>query len=318
MDSSYHSQKIRKLLEFLPERIALSLVNISWDKLEEIRLRVGQRIQLRFSNENYFVSCHAGAEIVTSDDCTEFLERICFHSVYACAAQLKSAFVTLPGGFRVGIAGKILLEDGRIQKVDQPCFFCIRIARECIGCADAVMKWLHDGIGRPMSALILAPPGCGKTTLLRDIARSYSMGMPTLPARCVCVIDERSEIAGCLEGIPQNDLGPRCDVLDNCPKAEGIMLALRALAPEVIVCDELGGAPDCAAIFQALNSGCAVYTTLHADSYAAFKIRFSEYSNFLFSRYILLSRKNGPGTFEAAYDQHGVLLGGRICAEPLQ
>jgi len=298
-----------KIMEYFPLRVADSIRGVSLERVEEIRLRIGQLIEIRTAFQDLFLPCVGEEPMITLADCQEFLENICFHSVYAWENQLRLGYITLPGGFRVGLGGKVLIENGRIIRIDTPLFFCIRVAREHIGCARSVMHYLVDSSGFPLSTLIISPPGCGKTTLLRDIAREFSCGCSEeiLP-RCVCVIDERSELAGCWNGIPQLDLGPRCDILDNCPKPDGILLALRALSPNVIICDELGTEADGAAIAKALSAGCAVFTTLHGDTLAAFSARFPKYSNNLFSRYLVLSRRNGPGTLEGIYDKAGRII----------
>lgn len=297
-----------KIIEYFPKRIASSIKNITFEDVEEIRLRIGQMIEVCAGKHNLFLPCEGSDDHITLADCREFLERICFHSVYACEPQLRAGYITLPGGFRIGFAGKVLQENSRILRVDEPVSFCIRIARECIGCSEPVMHYLVNDENIPLSTLIISPPGCGKTTLLRDIARNFSSNVYGGLTSSVCVVDERSEIAGCWNGIPQLDLGPRCDVLDNCPKSEGILLALRALAPNVIVCDELGTDADAAAVGKALSCGCAVVATLHGNSPEALHTRFSESVSGVFSRYLLLSRRNGPGTIEGIFDENGRII----------
>ncbi|MGE5577000.1 MAG: stage III sporulation protein AA, partial [Syntrophothermus sp.] len=164
-----------------------------------------------------------------------------------------------------------------------------------------------------LSTLIISPPQCGKTTLLRDLARQISDGAPAigLIGRKVGIVDERSEIAGCYHGVPQNDVGLRTDVLDTCPKAEGIMLLLRSMSPEVVVTDEIGGEEDVEAVEEACHAGVAVIATAHGHDLAEL-LRRPGTGRLIreghFQRAVVLSRREGPGTLEVIVEltQNGV------------
>ena len=116
--------------------------------------------------------------------------------------------------------------------------------------------------------MIISPPQCGKTTLLRDIIRQISDGNTTLGLRGhkVGVVDERSELAGCYKGVPQNDIGLRTDVLDGCPKAKGMIMLIRSMSPNIIATDEVGTREDIFAIEEALNAGIKIITTVHGKN----------------------------------------------------
>jgi stage III sporulation protein AA len=154
----------------------------------------------------------------------------------------------------------------------------------------------------PHSTLILSPPQCGKTTLLRDLVRALSTGsIAGLPPQKVSVIDERSEISGSVDGVPQFQLGPRTDVLDACPKAEGMLMAIRSLSPEVVVTDEIGRQEDVQAVLEATHAGVSVMASAHAGSLEQWQSRpnmMDLFRSVAFSRYIILSRRRGPGTVE--------------------
>ncbi len=180
------------------------------------------------------------------------------HAAHARQEELRQGFVTLPGGFRAGLCGRAAVKDGRLSALQEIGSIVVRIAREVRGAALPLLPAVLQG-DMPRSALIVSPPGFGKTTILRDLARLLSeRGFP------VAIVDERSEIAACDKGAPTMDVGPVTHVLDGCPKAEGIRLALRAVAPRVIITDELGDAADAAAVLEAARCGVAVIASAHA------------------------------------------------------
>jgi stage III sporulation protein AA len=167
--------------------------------------------------------------------------------------------------------------------------------------------------GRPLHTLILSPPRCGKTTLLRELVRLLSGGVPQLQFAGVNVgvVDERSELAGCWLGVPQLDIGPRTDVLDRCPKAAGMLMLLRSMGPEVIATDEIGRPAELEALQDILNAGVTLLSSVHAGSLAELKQRPGWgplLERGLWQRLIILGRTLGPGTIEAVYNGEGRIL----------
>ena len=228
--------------------------------VEEIRLRVGRPLEL--------VGAQAPVRlIVTAAHLRHVLEAATASSLYAVERELRQGFVTIAGGHRVGLAGRAVTDaEGRVKTLRDFSSACIRVAREHPGCAAALAPHLGGGRGRPLSALLVGPPLSGKTTLLRDVARQLGDGIfwRGVPALRVGVVDERSELAGCYRGVPQFDIGRSTDVLDACPKVEGMYMLLRAMAPQVIVTDEIGGVGDVRAIVDAARAGVGFVGTLHA------------------------------------------------------
>ena len=237
------------------------------EQIEEIRLRGNRPLALYARGENLFLS-ETGkvvpepeqAYVVTEADCREFLLKASRHSVYMLEEEMRRGFITLKGGYRVGIGGKAVLERGSVRLLSPCTGFNIRIARQIFGAADRILPQIISG-GRVLHTLVVSPPQKGKTTMLRDLARQLSNRRKGYK---VVIVDERSEIAGCYNGIPQNDVGYQTDVLDGCPKAEGMMMALRGLSPQVIITDELGRAEDAAAVLEAVNGGVSVIASAHA------------------------------------------------------
>ncbi|MDR1263799.1 MAG: stage III sporulation protein AA [Oscillospiraceae bacterium] len=231
-------------------------------RVTEIRVRAEQPAMIMAGKERVdrLDHIHSGRWIPTGDDVKQFAQTLLGHSMYARAEELRGGYVTLPGGHRAGLCGRVVLEDGKAHHMQDFSSVALRIARPVPGCADKIMPLITDG-DRPLNTLIFSAPGCGKTTMLRDIARQHALaGMQ------VGIVDERSEIAACRQGIPQMDVGPSTDVLDACLKAEGMILMLRVFSPNVLITDEIGRAMDAEAIDEASRCGAAVVVSAHAGS----------------------------------------------------
>ena len=136
----------------------------------------------------------------------------------------------------MGIAGKVILEDDQIKNMQYISSMNVRVSHEVVGCADSVLPYITRN-REVCHTLIISPPRCGKTTLIRDLIRQISDGNGYVKGCTVGVVDERSELGGCYLGIAQNDMGMRTDILDGCPKAEGMILLIRSMAPRVLAVD---------------------------------------------------------------------------------
>lgn len=249
------------------------------ETLEEIRVREKRPLEIEYSGRYAFVKPdgtlsgdHRTAYVPGREECRALLERVTHHSLYAVEEELRRGYVTVGGGHRVGLAGRAVLDRGAVAHLKDIAGFNVRIARSRSGCAAAIVPGLLDFKARTIKhTLIVSPPQQGKTTLLRDLVRCVSAGDWRHPSaadwggRKVGVVDERSEIAACEAGVPTFDLGPRCDVLDACPKAEGIMMMIRSMSPEVVAVDEIGSPDDAAALTEALHAGVRVLATAHAS-----------------------------------------------------
>ncbi len=289
--------------------------------LQEIRIRQGQPVlaygsagELWLSSSG-FVTSTARPVQAEARDIRHLLATVSQSSLYALEEELRSGYITIPGGHRVGLTGRAVLEHGKVKTLKYITGFNLRLAKQVIGCAAALLPRLLRPDGLPHCTLLVSPPQAGKTTLLRDLARSLSLGAACLPRGFkVALIDERSELAACYQGVPTLDVGPRCDVLDACPKAEGMVMALRALSPEVLITDEIGRREDAAALMEALHSGVAVITSAHAADLrelAQRPVLCELLQNESFGRYVVLSTRRGPGTVEAVLDQ----MGGRLACQ---
>lgn len=291
-----------EILGILPKYIRNLLEsNVDILKLQEVRLKVNKPIYVYCNNVeksfNYKVSM---------EDMKFILQKISSYSMYAFESEMREGYITISGGHRIGLCGTVVIENEEVKTLKNIVSINIRVAKEVINCSEKIIPYITKN-NSVLNTIIISPPKCGKTTMLRDICRIISDGSYklNLTGKNVSVIDERSEIAACYKGIPQMNVGNRTDVLDSCPKSKGIIMAIRSMSPEVIICDEIGTYKDMESVIAALNSGVNLVTTIHGydieDLYKRPVFR-EVMENNVFNRAIVLSNKKGIGTVEYIYD----------------
>ena len=293
---------IEDILKIMPRYIAEEIVHLNCkNSITEIRIRSKNKIIVICGKNEFVLDLVASPKIIL-----DILLNVSKMSIYAIQTDLNNGFVVIRGGHRIGVCGEVVYENGKIKNIKNICSLNIRVAHQIFGCADTVMpQIIVNGIFQ--NTLIVSPPGCGKTTLLRDIIRLLSNGIKTLgfSGKNVSLIDERGEIASCYEGVPTLDIGIRTDVMSNIDKSTGMSMVIRSMAPDIIATDEIGSSDDVLAIKAAILSGVKVIFTMHGDSLKSIleNPNIKELLDMnIFSKIILLSSGKIPGIVEKIYD----------------
>ena len=289
---------LEEILKIMPDNIAIQLAKIGGNKgINEIRLRINRKVIVIVSGVEVFLDV-----TVTLKDLLDILVRVSKNSIYAIQNDINNGFVVILGGHRIGICGEVVMQDGKIKNIKNINSMNIRVARQLIGAADKVMPYIISQ-GKIKNTLIISPPGCGKTTMLRDIVRQVSNGVKELGfyGKNVGLVDERGEIASVSNGIPNLDIGLRTDVISNCSKSLGIEMMVRSMGINVIATDEIGSKGDIAAIRYAVLSGVSLLFTVHGDNLEDI-MKKDDLSYLIKQGYfklaIVLSNRNRPGTIE--------------------
>ena len=271
MDKKVLKERFDSLTNYLPENIKNLLMGLNSElkaSVQEIRLRAGRPLTITMGSSQFFV-CKSGTYMlpradslyVTAADLSDCFLKLCKHSVYSHNSELCEGYISLEGGHRAGICGKVVTKNGKIETIRDISSINIRIAKEIPHSADEILRHYNGG-----GILICGGPGTGKTTLLRDICRQLASGKVD-GFKKVAVIDSRGEIAAVSGGIPNTDMGSTADIITGVDKAKGIEMALRTLFPDVIAFDELGDMSEVSAVTQSFNSGVTVITTAHIGSF---------------------------------------------------
>ncbi len=262
MVTEYNREKLREAADYLPRRLREAVEHLSpvlQSQTEEIRLRMGKGMTVLAAGREY-----PTGSAVTAEDLDLILERATQASTYAAMEQVSHGFVSLRGGHRLGLCGTGIMREGKVSNLRQFSSMALRVAHQVPGISLPFLGEIWKG-NILYSTLILAPPGWGKTTLLREIVRRLSEGEGGRPLR-VGLADERGELAAMCGGIPQMDVGRHTDVMDGCPKGEAVLMLLRGMSPQVLAMDEVTAPQDLAAMEVAAGCGVSLLATAHGGS----------------------------------------------------
>lgn len=251
-----------QFFNFFPNHIVNIIKEYSLN-LEEIRIRIGLPIILKYSNKDIILDYKT-----TQKDLLDILEKICENSIYSYQNQICNGYITIIGGHRVGLTGSVVMQNGKIVNINNISSLNFRIARQVLGCSNELLKYIIDYENNTIyNTLIVSPPGAGKTTILRDVIRQISNGIGDFEGKTIGIVDERNEISAMYKGISQNDIGIRTDVLENIPKSIGMKMLVRSMAPQIICADEIGSLEDVEAIKYIVCSGVKGIFTAHGANF---------------------------------------------------
>ncbi|MBR5227250.1 MAG: Flp pilus assembly complex ATPase component TadA [Clostridia bacterium] len=246
---------IKDVLSILPLKILNVMKDLDVDNITEIRLRNNQNICFKFGNlevvKDYKIS---------TKDIEEILVKVSGYSIYSIQNSINEGYITAPGGNRIGIVGEAVVIDNKIKNFKNISSMNIRISREIKGCANGVISKAYDDFGNLKNILIVSPPGCGKTTFLRDLIRQLSN-----KGANVGLVDERGEVSCNYMGNSTLDVGTRTDVISFIQKTVGISMLIRSMGLDVVALDEIGSRDDILAIKHATQCGVKVIATIHGD-----------------------------------------------------
>ncbi len=288
----------------LPDKYLMlwKLKNIEIEKLQEIRIRVGTPILIRYLG----VERELPTPFVSKEDVELIFEWLCGYGVYAYQEEIKRGYLTIQGGHRIGIAGQAVCDAlGNVITIKYISSLNIRISHEIKDASKAVLEKLYQN-GEVLNTLIFSPPACGKTSLLRDLIQKISDGNEYGVGERVSVIDEREELTAPYLGVPSYNMGCRTDVLSSCPKSTGMEMCLRSLSPKVVAVDEIYSKEDLEGIKKLIGCGCKIIATHHCDSLEDFQKKefgMDLIKKSFFQRYLILTRRDGKYEIEGVYNQ---------------
>ncbi len=294
-----NDEMLEYMKNILPDKVMTCLSNLSRNdiiSLNELRLRVNFSPSVTIRNKNMFLNRFGLTDTFITDTCQlnayelqDVFAKFCRNSVYAHEKEIVDGYISADFGIRVGIVGNAVYENDKLISFRNISAINIRFPREVIGCGKEFLGHLGQGL------LISGPPGCGKTTILRDLTRILSYGDGVKASRVV-LIDSRNEIAALSHGMPSYDVGPLTDILSNIGKATAVEIAVRTMNPEYIIMDEIGNLCEAKSIESAFFCGVKFIISAHAES--LFEIKKRDVCDFLIKNSVVSNIAFKKSVFE--------------------
>lgn len=288
------------LRAILPEKVQHAFSSLPLAQVYELRLRANAPVVACIDGRNFQLK----TADITCEDLENMIHKAAEYAIYAVLDQMVKGFITIRGGVRIGIAGELVMDCGKVVAVKNISSLCVRLPHQVKNCSSPVLPYLFE-IKRPVSTLIVAPPGAGKTTLLRDLAWQIGQKYPLLNT---LILDERGELAACYQGENQLDVGQNCDVITGGNKAFGFENGLRSLRPDVVITDEIATAEDVAMLQRAVRSGVTVIASVHAADLGEVRAKPDLgilVNQGVFERYIVLRTGERAGEVVGVFDRGG-------------
>ena len=288
------------LRAILPEKVQHAFSSLPLAQVYELRLRANAPVVACIDGRNFTLKTVA----ITCEDLENMIHKAAEYAIYAVLDQMVKGFITIRGGVRIGIAGELVMDCGKVVAVKNISSLCVRLPHQVKNCSSPVLPYLFE-TKRPVSTLIVAPPGAGKTTLLRDLAWQIGQKYPSLNT---LILDERGELAACYQGEHQLDVGQNCDVITGGNKAFGFENGLRSLRPDVVITDEIATTEDVAMLQRAVRSGVTVIASVHAADLGEVRAKPDLgilVNQGVFERYIVLCTGERAGEVVGVFDRGG-------------
>lgn len=269
--------KLSDIRDYIPKNVWDAIKSLyDGERINEIRFRLMSPVLITVENRTFHLKDRHGNVVIGDKVVFDYIvNKLSGGSLYSVNENIKQGFVTLPGGHRVGVCGSAVCDEGGIRHIKNVSSLCFRVCREIVGCSEEIIEEVNCG-SKVYNTLIASPPGCGKTTLLRDLCRVLGSGYAKCGIKCIGVADERSEIASINKGVACFDVGDATFICDGYAKTYAMNLMLRTMSPDVIVCDEIGSKEDFNAVRACLKCGVNIIATAHATDFNDLSDRFGE------------------------------------------
>ena len=288
------------MFSFLPVKIKIILKNIECQFLYELRFRAGFPVTANYKNKRVYLTNNGidyqdnDAVICTLEDIKQIINVVTEQSLYAFNDRIKQGFITTRCGVRIGIAGDCVIDNGQVTTIKNINSLNIRIPHDIEGCANKLLKYVNSN-GKIYSSLLISPPTCGKTTMLKDLIKKLN----TNNIGSILVIDERGEF---------NHIGGvNIDTIRYSDKFYAFNYGIRSLSPSIIITDELSEVNDWKCAESAVNSGVKIIATCHGGEVDDI-IKKRHFIKGIFDRYIVLKNDGIPGIIKNVYDKDYILI----------